>query len=55
MVVEGVATTPVDQSYVGIGPSFTIEIVLFTGMQQHVGNPRNRDNLLNRVFTLWKG
>ena len=54
MMVKGIAATPVNQPDVGISSGFTIKVVGFTWMQQHIGNSSNRDNCFNPVFTLWE-
>src|SRR5205823_114310 len=45
MVVEGVAASPVDQLYVGVSEPSAIIVERLSGMQQHVGNARHRDQV----------
>ena len=52
MVVERVAAGPVDQPDIGIGPALAVEIVGSAGVEQHVGDARDRNEVADRILAL---
>ena len=55
VVMERVAARPVDEADVGIGVAAAVVVERLAGMQQHVGEARDRDELLHRVGALRQG
>ena len=49
VMMERVATRPVDQSDVGVGEPLTVEVELLARVKQHVGDARHRDEIGNAV------
>jgi branched-chain amino acid transport system substrate-binding protein len=55
MVVERIAAGPVDQSCVGITPLGPVVTIAPAGREQHVGDPGDGDEIIDRVLALRKG
>jgi len=52
MMMKRVAARPVGQPNVGIGQMPAVIVKFFTGMQQHIGDTRDRNKAIDAVFTL---
>ena len=52
MVMERVAAGPVDQPDVGIGEPLPVVLERLPGTEQHVGDPRDRDEATSRIRAL---
>ena len=55
MMVERVATRPIDQTDIGVGRARAVEIERLIRMQQHIRDPCDRDHLVDGVPALIKG
>ena len=51
MVMKDVTAHPVDQTNIGIGRSASVIVEFRVRIQQQVGNPGNRNDIVNRVGT----
>jgi len=52
VMVKRIAATPVDETDVGIYARLAVEIVACPGIEQHVGDARNRDRRFHCVVAL---
>ncbi len=52
VVVERIAAGPVDEADVGIGVAIAVEVEGLPGLQEHVGDPRDRNERTDRVRAL---
>ena len=50
VMVKRIASRPVDQTDVGIMQQLTVELIGFSRVQQHIGQPRHRDNAVHRIL-----
>ena len=51
MMVERIAAGPIDQPDIGIGATPAVVVVGLARVQQHVGDPRDRDEFVDAVAT----
>ena len=50
MMMKRIASRPVNQTDVGIAQLLTVELIGFSRVQQHIGQPRHRDNAIHRIL-----
>lgn len=50
VMMKRIASRPVDQTDVGIMQLLTVELIGFSRVQQHIGQPRHRDDAVHRIL-----
>ena len=53
MVVEGVASAPVDEFHIGIGQSLAVVVERLARVEEHLGDVRDGDEAVSHGFCRW--